>query len=67
MDSARKQLAKRVLETLEQGDSVPFDDAIRLRNWAVHPEDSLLPLVEIARAILDWEENSNANSAEGGR
>jgi hypothetical protein len=66
MESAKIQLARRVLENLAQGDSVSFDDAIRLRKWAVRPEDSLLPLAEIARAILDREENSNANSAEGG-
>ena len=35
--------------------------------WAVRREDSLGPLVEIARAILDREENSNAKMAEGGR
>jgi hypothetical protein len=67
MDSARIQLAKRVLETLAQGDTVSFDDAIQLRNWAVRPEDSLLSLAEIARAILDREENRDAKAAKGGR
>ena len=59
MDSARIQIARRALETLAQGDSVSFDEAIQLRNWAVRPEDSLLPLAEIARAILDRLEHSN--------
>lgn len=65
MDSARAQLARRVLETLAQGYSVSFADAIQLRNWAVRPEQSLLPLAEIARRILDHEDNPNANAAEG--
>jgi hypothetical protein len=38
MDSARTQLARHVLETLAHGDSVSFNDAIQLRNWAVRPE-----------------------------
>jgi hypothetical protein len=45
---------------------VSFDEAIQLRNWAVRPEDSLLPLAEIARAILDLEENQNSDAAESG-
>jgi hypothetical protein len=42
---------------------VPFDDAIQLRNWASCPEDSLLPLAEIARAILDRLEHSKVKAA----
>jgi hypothetical protein len=56
-DSARVALGHRVLEMLEQGYSVPFIDAIQLRNWAVRPADIWLPLAEIARGILDQEEN----------
>ena len=56
-DSARAVLGRRVLETLGQGHTVPFNDAIQLRNWAVRPADILLPLAEIARGILDQEEN----------
>jgi hypothetical protein len=41
-------------------------DAIQLRNWAIRPEDATLPLEEIARRILSWEENSNAKTAEQG-
>ena len=63
MDSVRAKLARRVLETLAQGYTVSFDDAIRLRNWAIRPEDSLLSLVEIALGILD-EENPHARAAE---
>ena len=67
MDSAKAQLARRILETLAQGYSVSFNDAIQLRNWAVRPEDSLLPLAEIARGILEQEENSNSKAAESGQ
>jgi hypothetical protein len=66
MESARAELARRVLETLAHGYPVPLNDAIQLRNWAVHPKDILLPLAEIARGILDQEENPNANPAENG-
>jgi hypothetical protein len=61
MDSARAELARRVLTTLAQGNSVSFNDAIQLRNWAIRPENALLPLAEIARGILDQEENPNTN------
>jgi hypothetical protein len=43
------------------GYSVPFADAVQLRNWAVRPKDTVLPLGEIARGILDQEENPNAS------
>jgi hypothetical protein len=66
MESARAELARRVLEMLAHGYPVPLNDAIQLRNWAVHPKDILLPLAEIARGILDQEENPNANPAENG-
>jgi hypothetical protein len=66
MESARVELARRVLETLAHGYPVPLNDDIQLRNWAVHPKDILLPLAEIARGILDQEENPNANPAENG-
>jgi hypothetical protein len=36
------------------------------RNWAITPEAAMLPLAEIARGILDQEENRNADAAEGG-
>jgi hypothetical protein len=39
---------------------------MQLRNWAVRAEDILLPLAEIARGILDQEENPYANPAENG-
>jgi hypothetical protein len=59
-DSARAELALRALETLGQGYTVPLNDAIQLRNWGVRPADILLPLAEIARGILDQEENPHA-------
>ena len=34
------------------------DDALRLRNYAVHPEDSLLTLEEIAHHILEHEDRN---------
>jgi CheY-like chemotaxis protein len=52
MDSARVQLARRILEALARGDTVSTDDAIQLLNWAVHRKDTLLPLTEIARSSL---------------
>jgi hypothetical protein len=55
MDSARAELARRVLDILAKGDSVPFRDAIQLRNWAIRPEDAMLPLEEIAHGILKQE------------
>jgi len=64
MDSERAKLARRILEELAGGNSVSFYDAIQLRNWAVRPEDSMLSLVEIARRILNQEENRNADAAD---
>ena len=55
MGSARAELARRVLEALARGDSVSFTDAIQLRNWAVRPEDAVLPLSEIALGVLAQE------------
>jgi hypothetical protein len=67
MDSTRAQLARRILDAIAHGDSVPLENAIQLRNWAGCPEDSLLPLAEIARAILGREENQNSDAAESGQ
>jgi predicted N-formylglutamate amidohydrolase len=64
MPSPRAELAQYILETLESGGVVPFNDAIRLRNWAVRTEDIFLPLDEIARHILEQENNPNAKAAE---
>jgi hypothetical protein len=66
MDSTRAQLARRILDAIAHGDSVPLEDAIQLRNWADRPKDSLRPLAEIARAILGREENQTSDAAEGG-
>jgi hypothetical protein len=51
--------ATPILDAIAHGDSVPLEDAIQLRNWADRPKDSLRPLAEIARAILDRLEHSN--------
>ena len=67
MDSAKAELARRILETLAKGAAVTFDDAIRLRKWAVRPEDALLPLAEIALGILAQEANSMSKSAKSGQ
>jgi hypothetical protein len=64
MESVRAELARRILETLAGGYSVPFQDAIQLRDWAVRPEDIFLPLAEIARRILDQEKHSDANTGD---
>lgn len=53
MDSARTDLARRVLKALADGHPVPTHDALQLRNWAVRPEDILLPLEEIASGMLE--------------
>ena len=50
--SERKELAWRVLQMLQRGDSVPTQDALQLRNWALTPEDAVLSLKEIAVRIL---------------
>jgi len=57
--SERGELARRVLQMLQNGQTVPTHDALQLRNWAVHPDDAMLPLEDIARRILRQEENSN--------
>jgi hypothetical protein len=66
MGTARAELALQILEAQAQGLPVSFHDAIQLRNWAVRPEDAMLSLAEIARGILDQEENRNADAAENG-
>jgi hypothetical protein len=66
MDSGRAALARRVLETLANGGSVTSKDAIQLRSWAVRAEDIFLPLIEIARSILDQEENPSASAPKPG-
>ena len=58
--SAKKELARRILESLAQGHPVSTHDALQLRNWAVRPEDSVLTLEEIAHSILDQDEDPKA-------
>jgi len=61
--SAREELARLDLQMLREGQRVPIDDALQLRNWAVTPEDALLPLEQIALHILREEESHNQRSA----
>jgi hypothetical protein len=61
--SAKTELALRVLRTLAEGQTVPWQDALQLRNWSVVTEDAMLPLEEIARRILRREENDQSQSA----
>ena len=61
--SARTGLARLVLQVLWDGQQVPVEDALQLRNWAVTPEDAMLPLEQIALHILREEENQNQRSA----
>ena len=56
MDAAQIELANRVLKMIASRVPVPFDDAIRLRHWAILPKDSTLPLAEIARKIIESDE-----------
>jgi hypothetical protein len=64
MESARLKLARQILEMLAHGHHVPESDALQLRNWAVHPEDAMLSLEEIAYRILKHEGLSKARAAK---
>jgi hypothetical protein len=66
MESDRKALARQILQLLTHGEHVPEHDAMRLRNWAVHPDDAMLSLEEIAYRILTHEESSDVKAAEQG-
>jgi hypothetical protein len=55
MPSAKAELARLVLRMIKEGKSVPAYAAFQLRNWANIPEDSMLPLEEIAHRILAHE------------
>jgi hypothetical protein len=57
------ELARLVLQVLRDGHSVSVDDALQLRNWAVTPEDAMLPLEQIALHILREEENQDQRLA----
>jgi hypothetical protein len=62
MNSTRAELARRVLEALARGYTVPPSDALQLRNWAINSEDAMLSLEEIAYRILSQEENPKAKA-----
>jgi hypothetical protein len=55
MEPKRAELAHQVLDMLTHGHPVPMQDAFQLRNWAIHPDDAMLPLEEIAYRILKHE------------
>ena len=61
--SARTELARLVLQIPGEGQRVSVDDALQLRNWAVTPENALLPFEQTALRILREEENQNQSSA----
>jgi hypothetical protein len=62
--SPRVELAGRVLAALAHGYRVPTLDAFQLRNWAIRPEDSVLPLAEIAIRILEHEEGGTSGEPD---
>jgi hypothetical protein len=65
--SPRVELARRVLAALARGHHVSTIDAFQLRNWALHPEDSMLPLAEIAIRILTHNEGIIADAVTARR
>lgn len=60
--SPRVELARRVLEAIAKGHHIPTLDAFQLRNWALRPEDCMLPLAEIAIRILEDDEGSTSET-----
>jgi|HubBroStandDraft_1064217.scaffolds.fasta_scaffold570064_2 hypothetical protein len=60
--SVRAESARRVLQMLREDRSVPTHDALLLRSWAVVPEDTVLPLEEIALRILNNEPELNTGA-----
>ena len=50
--SSQAELARRALNLLTSGQQLSADQAVQLRLWAVHPEDTFLPLEDIANGIL---------------
>jgi len=65
--SPRVELAHSVLKALSQGHRISMLDAFQLRNWALRPEDSTLPLAEIAIRILDHDEGGTSEEPETSR
>jgi predicted RecB family endonuclease len=63
--SARMELARRVLRVPKAGESVPSQDALQLRNWAVSSEDAVLSLEEIAHRIVSREESPSEHGGAG--
>jgi hypothetical protein len=53
--SPQAELARRVLMLLADGQQLSAAEAVQLRMWSVRPEDTFLPLENIAKGILDQE------------
>jgi hypothetical protein len=60
--SPQAELALRVLKLLADGQQLSAADAVQLRMWAVRPEDTALPLEDIAKTILDEESKQKGSS-----
>ena len=60
--SLQVELALRVLNLLGDGQRLSADEALQLRLWAVRPEDTFLPLKDIAKGILDQESKPETGS-----
>jgi hypothetical protein len=55
------ELARLVLQILKEGQSVSVDGALQLRNWSATPEDSMLPLDQIALRISSGRGNPKSS------
>jgi hypothetical protein len=61
--SPQAELARRVLNLLADGQRLSAGEAVQLRMWSVRPEDSFLPLEDIAKSILDEESKPNKSTS----
>jgi hypothetical protein len=64
MESARAAFARQILKLLTHDEPVSPSDAFQLRNWAVHPDDAMLSLEEIAYRILTHETGRDAKAVD---
>jgi hypothetical protein len=58
-------LAQRILKSVAEGVSVSTEDAFQLRNWANNTRDAMGTLEEIARHILEQENQIRGKSDAG--
>jgi hypothetical protein len=61
--SPQAELARRVLNLLADGQQLSAAEATQLRMWAVRPEDTFLPLEDIANGILNEESGPNKSAS----